>query len=77
MPLFETAPRTGRTVAEEAEDAAGAVATEEPSPSQGPPKKQRTADAAVNDADAAVNDSDAAVNDSEEEKGRAAEEKSS
>ena len=74
MPLFETAfetaPRTGRTVAEEAEDAAGAVATEEPSPSQGPPKKQRTADAAVND-------SDAAVNDSEEEKGRAAEEKSS
>ena len=70
MPLFETAPRTGRTVAEEAEDAAGAVATEEPSPSQGPPKKQRTADAALNDADAAVNDS-------EEEKGRAAEEKSS
>ena len=55
MPLFETAfetaPRTGRTVAEEAEDAAGAVATEEPSPSQGPPKKPRTADAAVNEGD--------------------------
>ena len=58
MPLFETAPRTGRTVAEEAEDAAGAVATEEPSPSQGPPKKPRTADAAVNDSDAAVNEGD-------------------